>query len=303
MWEHRAIAVPENTRRWVEARTGGRIERLRCIRRKSTEVHAVHVRTPSGATLALAIRRFVDAYGLATDPWYQPANEAYVLQTLEPTPVPAPRLLAADIDAQECDVPTLLTELVPGRNGFRAVPRGDLGPWLLQMAEAVVSIHGVADPGGLMGYESYKDMRGADPPRGSSRPDLWRRVFKALDRRPPATPKRFIHRDYHQENTMWMQGRLTGVIDWTSACIGPIDIDLARMRLNLAGEISVESAEGFLRAYREAIGSATYEPEPYWELLDFADVSSDDEAPANATEAAELDRFESLVASVLSKLG
>src|SRR5438093_13450969 len=170
------MRVPAQTIRWVERHAGGRVEHARRIRRGSTEVNALDIPAADGVPVKLALRRFVDRERLAKDPWYRPANEARVLEALGPTPVPAPELLAADVDATLCDVPTLLTELFPGKNGFLAVLKGDLGPWLLQMAEALVAIHSVEEPAGLMDYEPYEDMRHAEPPKGSARPDLWRRV-------------------------------------------------------------------------------------------------------------------------------
>ena len=96
---------------------------------------------------------------------------------------------------------------------------------------------------------------------------------------------------------MWLRVKLTGVIDWTQACIGPLDIDLARMRSNLASEVSVEAAEGFLEAYRDAVGDRTYDPDPYWELTDFADMTL-----AGLDEGHDTERFETLVASVLARI-
>jgi aminoglycoside/choline kinase family phosphotransferase len=122
-------------------------------------------------------------------------------------------------------------------------------------------------------------------------------VFDVIAGPAPATQVRFIHRDYHQENTMWLRGRLTGVIDWTQACMGPIDIDLARMRSNLASEVSVEAAGSFLDAYRSAIGDPAFEPDPYWELVDFADMTL-----AGLELSHDTERFETLVASVLAKV-
>jgi aminoglycoside phosphotransferase (APT) family kinase protein len=56
-----------------------------------------------------------------------------------------------------------------------------------------------------------------------------------------------IHRDYHQANVLFEDGRLIGVVDWTAACTGPVGIDLAQMRMNLAWEFDVELADAFPR--------------------------------------------------------
>jgi len=238
---------------------------------------------------------FVDPEAIENDISFKPANEVRVLRALEATEIPAPTLIAADADAAECETPTLLTSLIPGRNGFKAVPK-DLGPWLRQMADVAALIHDVPDPGGLVGFEPYEPGE-RQVPEGTSKPELWRRVIDVLSRTAPATRFRFIHRDYHQENTMWLRWKLTGVIDWTQGCMGPIDIDLARMRLNLAREVSVEATGRFLSAYRDAIGDPSYDPDPYWELIDFADATLD-----GLDRDASIERFETLVASVLAKI-
>jgi aminoglycoside phosphotransferase (APT) family kinase protein len=289
------VKVPERTIRWVERVTDARVVRTRSLRRGPIDIRAVTLESSRGNTSSAVLRMFVDREALESDTSFRPENELHVLGVLEATPVPAPALIAEDVEARACHVPTLLTTLIPGRNGFKAVPR-DLAPWLRQMAEAAALIHEVPDPGGLRGFEPYEPGE-RTLPGGSSRQDLWRRVFDVVSGSAPPSEVRFIHRDYHQENTMWLRGRLTGVIDWTQACLGPLDIDLARMRLNLAREVSMEAAERFLQAYRDSIGDPSYEPDPYWELIDFADTTL-----AGLESGRDTDRFETLVASVLAKI-
>jgi phosphotransferase family enzyme len=289
------VKVPERTIGWVERVTGARVVQTRPLRREPIEIRALTLESPDGHAMKAVLRMFVDRELLEGDVSFRPANEARVLHALEATAIPAPTLIAADVDETECEAPTLLTSLIPGRNGFQTVPK-DLGPWLRQMADAAALIHDVSDPGGLVGFEPYEPGERTIP-GGTSRPDLWWRVFDAVSRPARATALRFIHRDYHQENTMWLRGELTGVIDWTQACIGPIDIDLARMRSNLAREVSVEAAGWFLEAYRDAIGDPTYDPDPYWELTDFADMTL-----AGLEQEHDTERFETLVASVLAKI-
>jgi hypothetical protein len=70
------------------------------------------------------------------------------------------------------------------------------------------------------------------------------------------------------------------------------------MRQNLASEVSLDAAEGFLSAYRDAVGDVSYQPDPYWELVDFSDGVAYDVDPGPDT-----DRFEQLVEVVAAKLG
>src|SRR6266540_4923995 len=76
---------PESTMAWVQEilGEGARIVRVRPIQSGSTAMSAIDAVDPQGRPLRLALRRFVDAGRLGTDPWYVPANEAAVLHLLE----------------------------------------------------------------------------------------------------------------------------------------------------------------------------------------------------------------------------
>ena len=146
------IARPNaNTLGWVERSVGrkARVVFVRALRVGSTCVHAVNVIDAQGVLHGLALRRFIDAERLGADPrfgadpWYVPANEVEVLALLERTPVRAPRLVAADIGPESCDVPALLTTRIPGR---APINPSDMGTFLRQMAEELAVIHSIEDP-------------------------------------------------------------------------------------------------------------------------------------------------------------
>ena len=82
--------------------------------------------------------------------------------------------------------------------------------------------------------ELSHDQRSAAASRWSRRPRLWERALELARADPPPGPRCFIHRGYHPENTLCSRGRLTGVVDWTSAAWGPAAVDTAHMRWNLA---------------------------------------------------------------------
>ena len=44
----------------------------------------------------------------------------------------------------------------------------------------------------------------------------------------------FLHRDFHPGNLLWTDERITGVVDWVSACAGPPEEDIGHCRANLA---------------------------------------------------------------------
>jgi aminoglycoside phosphotransferase (APT) family kinase protein len=290
--------------RWVENAIGrgARVVSVAQMPRSSTEKHDVLVLSADGSEHRLVLRRYTDAEQLATDPFYDPLNEARALRLLETTTVPAPRLYAADVEPAVCDVPALLESWVPGAQAW--VP-DDLEAYLSSAAETLVAIHAVAAtrPDGLPDYVPYAVADGVDlaPPPWTTMPGLWERVIEVLDSSPPPTRSCFIHRDYHPGNALALEGRVVSVVDWATAAWGPPGIDLARMRLNLARDLDVERAERFLDAYRIAGGDPT-DRHPFWDLRDAAEALIDEDVPRNGKEADATAQYEAWVARVLAEL-
>jgi aminoglycoside phosphotransferase (APT) family kinase protein len=296
-------ALPTDVLRWVQGvlGRGSRVLDAREMAPSSTTKHEVDVLEADGTSRHLVVRRYTDAERLGVDPAYDAANEARALRLLEPTVVPAPALIGADLAPSRCDVPTLLESFVQGRASW--VP-ADLDVYLASAAEVLVAIHDVADtrPEGLPDYVAYLVSDGIEPrpPAWSARRQMWERVIEGLDDEPPAGASRFIHRDFHPGNVLSDGARVTAVVDWPTAAWGPPGIDLARMRLNLASDLDPARAERFLDAYRAAGGDPA-DRHPFWDLRDGAEALIDG-PPEDADEAASWDRFESWIGLVLSEL-
>jgi aminoglycoside phosphotransferase (APT) family kinase protein len=287
---------PETVLGWVRDVVAGRISSIRSMGTGSTTLHAIDAGDPPRR---LVVRRFHNADRLRTDPWYIPANEAAVLELLDDTEVPAPRLLAADPYARICDVPALLTTRLPGRPATRP---WDMDAFLTTMAQALARVHEVPLDTVLPPYAPYYDLSvngERRPPEWSGSPELWDRVFATLADPAPETPSGFIHRDFHPGQTVWSGDRLTGIVDWTTGSHGPYGIDLARMRINLAFEYGVDVATRFQAIYREIIGRDMRHP--YWDLTDAADAVLDMPAPRTQAVADRYGRFEHWIAIALSE--
>jgi aminoglycoside phosphotransferase (APT) family kinase protein len=124
--------------------------------------------------------------------------------------------------------------------------------WLGQMAAALARIH-AADIDAPQ-WASWHDVNRLAIPEWSVHPDAWRKAI-AIVADPPANPATcFIHRDYQHFNMLWSRQRLTGIIDWPNACVGPPEIDVGHCRLNLAVLFSADWAERFRRAYEAEAG-------------------------------------------------
>jgi aminoglycoside phosphotransferase (APT) family kinase protein len=289
--------------RWVEASvgSGAGVTSVRMMPTWSVEMHELTVVADDGVEHKLVLRRYTDERHLGVDPSYDPANEARVLRLLDGAGVTAPRLYAADLDGGICGMPAILESWMPGEP---ADPR-DVDRYLRSSAETLVGIHAAVPtrPVDLIDYIPYAVADGVElrPPSWTSRPGLWERVLDILDRDPPDPRACFIHRDYHQGNTLTIDDRVVAVIDWVTGAWGPPGIDLARMRLNLVEEVGIESERGFLEAY-QAAGGDPDDRHPYWDLRDAADCLLDS-SYRNDLEGHDMNRFETWVARVLSEIG
>jgi aminoglycoside phosphotransferase (APT) family kinase protein len=288
--------------RWVEVAVGdgAQVTSIREMDPWSVEMHELVVGERGAADHRLVLRRYTDARHLGADPAYDPANEARALQLLGETDIPAPRLYAADLEPAVSDVPAVLESWVPGEP---ADPQ-DLDAYLTSAAETLVRIHAAvpARPAELPDYLPYAFGDGIElrPPKWTSLPGLWEDVLDVLAGAVPDMRRCFIHRDYHQGNTLAIGDRVVSVIDWVTAAWGPPGIDLARMRLNLVEDYGPDSAERFTDAYRAAGGNPD-DRHPYWDLRDAADCLIDN-SYRNDLEGHDRALFEQWVAGILAEL-
>ncbi|MGC4378585.1 aminoglycoside phosphotransferase family protein [Fictibacillus sp. Mic-4] len=86
-------------------------------------------------------------------------------------------------------------------------------------------------------------------PEWSKHQEEWWKVIQCVTEHYPDARNGFIHRDYHPCNVLWEDGRLTGVVDWVNACIGPAGVDAGHCSLNLALLYGADDADFFLNAY------------------------------------------------------
>jgi len=278
-------------RRWVEAVTGPGSEVVRLRRLGggiSSAVHAVDVRRGGGAVLRLVLRRHLNFRWLREDPDVV-EKEARNLRLIEGARIAAPRLVAFDADGAECDVPAVLMTRVPGHLELK--PR-DLDPWLRQMAELLPPIHAI-DPGPVRvpEWEIWDDLRESQPPDWTGRRRDWEQLIEIVRGPwPPYTP-RFVHRDFQHYNVLWSRGRPTGILDWISASIGPVELDFGHFRHNLLSDFGFAAAERFLHFYREVTGE---EPDPFWEAINLTPQGA--ETPQQRVD------MDAYVASLLAKL-
>ncbi|MSQ23143.1 MAG: aminoglycoside phosphotransferase family protein [Chloroflexi bacterium] len=178
------------------------------------------------------------------------------------------RLLAFDAAGTESGgAPALLMTRVPGH--VHLTPR-DPDDWLRQMASILPRIHAapISAPAYELGWGSYEPR----VPDRARDPAVWRAAIAVVQgQRAPHEPT-FIHADYQHFNLLWSRERLTGLVDWVFASVGPRDVDVGHCRLNLAILFSPDWAERFRQAYEAEAGRKV---DPWWDLAELLYYSAD----------------------------
>ncbi|QFG23961.1 aminoglycoside phosphotransferase family protein [Actinomadura sp. WMMB 499] len=289
----------EATLRWVEQCLGKGAE-VRMVRPlpggTAHANHALLVESRSGSAHRLVLRRWTarDAPGADArtdartdasaasgtggtggparrtfgDTEFSPEREIAALALLAAAEVATPSLVAADPAGAYCDVPALLISRLPGHPP-RPSP-DDLPEYLIQLAAALLLVHGVNGAATMPPYVPHNRLDVRVPPEHALRPELWERVFEAASRPAPEAPARFIHRDYHADNTLWTYGKLTGVVDWSDASSGPVAVDVAHMRRCLAVRYGPSVADRFRSTFDMVSGGHAHDP--YWDVRSVLDL-------------------------------
>ncbi len=177
-------------------------------------------------------------------------GEARGLTAAEQAAVPAPRLLAIDADGARTGAPALAMTRLPGAPLPRPVDGVD--EWLAGLAGTLVQIAEAPRPTiELPAMESWREPTDRDLPPDwmTAEPAgraTWRAAVDRFDSGLFGSSGRFIHRDYHPLNVVWNGPTVSGVIDWANACVGPIEVDISRCRLNVALVAGLDGADRFL---------------------------------------------------------
>jgi Ser/Thr protein kinase RdoA (MazF antagonist) len=195
-----------------------------------------------------------------TERWKESAaelteRELHILRAVTEGGIPAPAPVTAIADQG------LLMSWLPGTVVLPAYPSE---AWLRELAAALAPLHrsSIQVP---FGYRSWNDSSGQLPPGWWREAALWDAARSILENQPAYQPC-FIHRDYHPVNVLWEGDRITGIVDWINACMGPAAVDLAHCRLNLALMYDLRAADLFLSAYQPCCPE--YRHDPYWDLDD-----------------------------------
>lgn len=230
-------------------------------------MHAFVLIEPGGARRRLVLRRF-SPHRVGDEPEVC-ARTWQTLTALAAADAPTPRPVWHDPEGTFLDAPALVMTRLPGRGYI--VPR-DVAGWIEQFAAALAAVHRTPLDGRtrdlLVGPEAWLARAlGRNRERKLAHPD-GPALFAAIDRLRPriAITPALTHNDYWAGNTVWLRGRLCGVVDWDDAVICDPGLDLGYARMDLSTLIGGDAPERFLRAY-EAAGGHRVENLPFWDLV------------------------------------
>lgn len=164
--------------------------------------------------------------------------------------LPAPRLLAADLDG---DPPAVLVERVEGSS---AIPPDRPPGRLRTLGRTAARLHAVALPPSPALPRRDRPIASVD--------------FAALRRRQPrpllaeaeervaglgaAEADVLVHGDLWQGNALWRGDILAGLVDWDCAGVGPPGVDLGSLRCDAAVCFGMEAADDVRRGWEEEAG-------------------------------------------------
>lgn len=298
---------PDPTLAWLreELEPRGRITRVVALRGGISHAnHAVTLAAADGAELRVVLRRWVRPDWRASDPAFTPEQEVATYALLAASGVPAPRVLAADEAGARADVPAVVLSLVPGRPPNLAAPAGGRERLVRELARPLPLLHAIEPAAAqrtLPPYEPFGSPEEMTAPAWARSTAIWERAVAVVRSGRPPFDGVFIHRDYHPGNTLWVGDRLTAIVDWTSASLGPLAIDLAHMRVNLAVEADPALAEEFLEAHARLSGGAVADHDPAWDVINVLDFVSD--FPDAEGLGPKGERLEAFLAGALARLG
>jgi aminoglycoside phosphotransferase (APT) family kinase protein len=237
---------------WAGAALGGTVISARPLRGgTASAVHLLRVALAGGAVERAVLRRYVRSELNAEEP-VMAAWEARALRVVEGLEVPTPRLLAVDPTGARAGVPAVLMSQVAGRVDWSPA---NMDLWLERLATLLPPIHAVPvpPPGVIRPFTPYRPDS-YEPPGWARQPAVWARAVEWFHRSVPAGPGVFIHRDFHPGNVLWRRGRVSGVVDWASASIGPASVDVGHCRGNLFG-YGIQVAERFTAMWERRSGT------------------------------------------------
>ena len=248
---------PEATLGWLLGELQAtRVVDVEPIRGSSTSaLHRVTLRFSGGDQTQVVLRRYV-LEEVIEENHNIVAQEINALSVAASASVPTPVLLAADLDAKRTDAPAVVMSWLGGRPRWETKNRRR---FLADLVDAMTAVAAVEIPSDvhLRSIRGYTQVS-YDPPLWATKPRMWERAVEIFQGPVPDSDIGFVHRDFHPGNVLWRGSKLTGLVDWQSAGIGPASIDPGHCRLNML--YYDPAMADHLRSLWEQRSQRTYDP-------------------------------------------
>lgn len=228
----------------------------------SANMHAIQFHNDT----SYVIREITDQTWLKEEPDLL-LQEKTVLQALASSDIPTPNFVATDLYGEFAEHPTLImTKLTGAINQLPSTTE----KMVERLAQTLIRIHEHKQIIPYL-YSPYRTKTKLTIPSWTAHREKWQQLKNYIENHeaPPFTNV-FIHRDFHLNNVLWENGKITGIVDWINSCTGPRYIDVAHCRWNLAMTHSVQLADYFLQTYNTYHTVDSYDV--YWDILSLFDI-------------------------------
>jgi aminoglycoside phosphotransferase (APT) family kinase protein len=236
----------------LSRRLGGDECFIRDVRRLRGGLHvATHlvILDVAGRDLSFVLRRYLPGEREAA----LCRREATGLSALEGSDLPVPRLLVSDPKGEFFGAPATAIGFLAG--GLPERPQ--LGAWR-QLGEFAARLHRCSIPAEMAVYRP-STPGAVEGPLGVLARDCWPRVL--------AEKNVFLHGDLCLGNALFLNDRLSGVVDWTRTIAGPPSFDLASLCVDAGLFGPAAAVTTVVRGYRSAGGPEVTGLEPCMALL------------------------------------
>ena len=217
-------------------------------------VHIIEAGSPRGRTLRFVVKRLTD------DPDPQRATaEFHGLQIARKHGIPAPEPVLLDVTGELLDIPGIVTTLVEGRQ-----IAGPLDPrsWAEDLARLLLRVHDVRPDAEerehiYIGTDMGLFFLSGNWPAIKTGHPLTETIFSTVQELRPgirAAPPVFLHMDYWPGNVLWLDGRVSALLDWDAASYGDPALDVGYFRMNMYLRGIKEAADPFLHYYEAESG-------------------------------------------------
>ncbi len=234
----------------------------------TNDVHILDVASPGGSRLRLVVKRLTDE----PDPQRATA-EFHGLKIARKHGIPAPEPVLLDATGELLGFPGIVTTFV---QGAQIASPEDPTEWARGLADLLLRIHAISPNTEERQYiydgnnEGLHFLKGKWPEAKSGHP-LSDVIYGAIRELRPyirKVPPVFLHLDYWPGNVLWLDRRVSAVLDWDAAAYGDLALDVGYFRMNMHLRGIKEAADHFLKRYEAASGPV--QNLGFWELASAA---------------------------------